>query len=188
PTGQRVVLRGGDGVGCRGACVHVGPRSRGADGPRGPYHNRRPKGRGTPPPGRGAVRGRRTAFARAARIPRSRAKPRDLPGPGIAGYSAHGSHQYASFTLVCYLLRNRTPIVRMITFGYPSTLHSALSVLGSPLPHRPLPHAALPNQEVVDLVRHSCSEVPEGSTLLAGSFYRNLFKMAPELREMFADD
>lgn len=68
------------------------------------------------------------------------------------------------------------------------TLDSALRVLEPSLPHRSLHHVALPSQEVVDLVRHSCSDVPEGSTLLAGSFYRNLFKMAPELREMFADD
>src|SRR5699024_12822861 len=97
-------------------------------------------------------------------------------------------HPSSSYTLVCHLLRCRNSIVRIISCGDPSSLHSALRVLGSPLPHRPLPHATLPNQEVVDLVRHSCSEVPEGSTLLAGSFYRNLFKMAPELREMFADD
>lgn len=47
---------------------------------------------------------------------------------------------------------------------------------------------SLPSQEVVELVRQSCADIPEGSTLLAGSFYRNLFKMVPELREMFADD
>lgn len=56
------------------------------------------------------------------------------------------------------------------------------------LSHRSLPHVSLPSQEVVDLVRDSCADLPEGSTLLAGCFYRNLFKMAPELREMFADD
>ncbi|WP_017609633.1 globin domain-containing protein [Nocardiopsis xinjiangensis] len=56
------------------------------------------------------------------------------------------------------------------------------------MPYRSLPHASLPSQEVIDLVRQSCSDVPEGSTLLAGSFYRNLFKMVPEMRDMFSDD
>ncbi|MFB8763258.1 globin domain-containing protein [Nocardiopsis alba] len=46
----------------------------------------------------------------------------------------------------------------------------------------------LPDRDVIDLVRRSCADVPEGSTRLAKCFYDNLFAMVPEVRDMFPSD
>ncbi|WP_017589247.1 globin domain-containing protein [Nocardiopsis ganjiahuensis] len=46
----------------------------------------------------------------------------------------------------------------------------------------------LPDQEIIDLVRQSAVDVPQGSTRLAKSFYDNLFSMVPEVRAMFSED
>lgn len=46
----------------------------------------------------------------------------------------------------------------------------------------------LPDREIIELVRLSCVDVPEGSARLARSFYDNLFEMVPSVRGMFAAD
>ncbi|MDE3719858.1 globin domain-containing protein [Nocardiopsis sp. N85] len=46
----------------------------------------------------------------------------------------------------------------------------------------------LPDREIIDLVRQSCVDLPEGSTRLAKSFYDNLFEMVPAVRDMFSAD
>lgn len=53
---------------------------------------------------------------------------------------------------------------------------------------RSLSEIPLPDQGIIDLVRQSCVDIPEGSTRLARSFYDNLFTMVPEVRGMFSDD
>lgn len=53
---------------------------------------------------------------------------------------------------------------------------------------RPISEVPLPSPDVIELVRRSCTDVPEGSARLASSFYKHLFAMAPELREMFSSD
>ncbi|MBQ1082667.1 MULTISPECIES: globin domain-containing protein [unclassified Nocardiopsis] len=54
--------------------------------------------------------------------------------------------------------------------------------------HRSLSEVPLPDQEIIELVRQSCVDIPEGSTRLARSFYENLFSMVPEVRGMFSED
>ncbi|MFV2198277.1 globin domain-containing protein [Nocardiopsis sp. LOL_012] len=56
------------------------------------------------------------------------------------------------------------------------------------MPPRSLSNVPLPDQSAIEAVRISCSELPAGSTLLAERFYQNLFKMAPDLRSMFAEN
>ena len=46
----------------------------------------------------------------------------------------------------------------------------------------------LPDQEIIDLVRQSAVDIPQGSARLAKSFYDNLFAMVPEVRDMFSAD
>ncbi|WP_026116745.1 globin domain-containing protein [Nocardiopsis valliformis] len=46
----------------------------------------------------------------------------------------------------------------------------------------------LPDREIVDLVRQSAVDIPQGSARLAKCFYDNLFTMVPEVRAMFSDD
>ncbi|GAA3737180.1 hemoglobin-like flavoprotein [Spinactinospora alkalitolerans] len=46
----------------------------------------------------------------------------------------------------------------------------------------------LPSAHVIEQVRLTCSDLPENSTVLAESFYRHLFEIAPEARSMFAAD
>lgn len=58
-------------------------------------------------------------------------------------------------------------------------------ILDSAVPNRNNTEATLPSKEVLDLVRYSCSELPEGSSELGASLYRNLFQMSPDLRDMF---
>nr|WP_040702734.1 globin domain-containing protein [Nocardiopsis ganjiahuensis] len=53
---------------------------------------------------------------------------------------------------------------------------------------RPISQVPLPDQEIIDLVRQSAVDVPQGSTRLAKSFYDNLFSMVPEVRAMFSED
>lgn len=53
---------------------------------------------------------------------------------------------------------------------------------------RPITEVPLPSQEIIDLVRLSCVDIPEGSTRLARSFYENLFEMVPQMRDMFSAD
>lgn len=52
----------------------------------------------------------------------------------------------------------------------------------------PISEVPLPEPEVIDLVRRSSTDVPEGSVRLATNFYKHLFAMAPELRDMFSAD
>lgn len=54
--------------------------------------------------------------------------------------------------------------------------------------HRSLSEVPLPSPDVIEAVRQSCSTLPEGSPRLAVAFYRNLFEIAPGVREMFAAD
>ncbi|MBR8742206.1 globin domain-containing protein [Nocardiopsis sp. MG754419] len=53
---------------------------------------------------------------------------------------------------------------------------------------RSVSEVPLPDQEIIDLVRQSAVDIPEGSARLAKSFYDNLFMMVPEVRGMFAAD
>lgn len=53
---------------------------------------------------------------------------------------------------------------------------------------RSISEVPLPDQEVIDLVRQSAVDIPQGSARLAKSFYDNLFTMVPEVRAMFSDD
>ena len=53
---------------------------------------------------------------------------------------------------------------------------------------RSINEVPLPDQDTIDLVRHSCVDIPEGSTRLARSFYENLFALVPDIRDMFSED
>ncbi|MFD6095581.1 globin domain-containing protein [Nocardiopsis flavescens] len=53
---------------------------------------------------------------------------------------------------------------------------------------RRISEVPLPDREIIELVRHSCVDVPEGSVRLARSFYDNLFEMVPSVRDMFSAD
>lgn len=54
--------------------------------------------------------------------------------------------------------------------------------------HRSVSEVPLPSPEIIDLVRISCSDLPEGSTRLSACFYKHLFAQAPEMRSMFSAD
>lgn len=57
-----------------------------------------------------------------------------------------------------------------------------------PLLPRSIEEVPLPAPAVIDAVRHSCSALPPGSTRLSERFYEVLFSMAPDFRDMFAED
>ncbi|PSK91852.1 hemoglobin-like flavoprotein [Murinocardiopsis flavida] len=54
--------------------------------------------------------------------------------------------------------------------------------------HRTVDQVPPPSPRVIDVVRATCATLPDDSTLLAEHFYDHLFRLAPDIRPMFAAD